>query len=322
MLRVPTYLLIMQYVVIGILYGLAFNIHYFEFNTFINFGISFLNICAVIAFWYVNGTALNDLMDYDIDLINLKNDNNRPLVKGIITKKQITNIAILSGFATIISASFLGRYTFILVIALLILNWAYSLKPIQISRKGGFAPTLLPLGYVFLPLLSGYFVITNEFNVRVFLFALALYLMFCSRILLKDFRDVVGDAKHGKITFLLKHGIKKVTILSGITFLLGFLILVMYFWRLISINMIPILFFVSIGITILNYLSQTTSWNQQKPYITIFGRVGTGILILLALSLSFQYQSVILWKQAVVSVAVVALIINSFGEIISAQRSR
>jgi 4-hydroxybenzoate polyprenyltransferase len=65
---------------------------------------------------------------------------------------------------------------------------------------------VLPAGYVAVPLLTGLFAAGGEATGRNLAVLAAAYVGFVGRILLKDFRDVVGDRLLGKRTFLVRSG--------------------------------------------------------------------------------------------------------------------
>jgi 4-hydroxybenzoate polyprenyltransferase len=234
----------------------------------------------------MNGTALNDYADYEIDLINLKGDKHRPLVMGMITKKQLLKIAIFCAAIALVAVISIGNTKLVVLFGVLfMLNWAYSFAPFQISRRGGFAPLLLPLGYTTLTVLSGVLLTTSQLQTKHYVLVLAFYIHFLSRILLKDYRDVIGDKKAGKMTLLLKKGnlyIVKLAIASFIASCGLFLYLMPSHNRLL----VPFYAFIATyAVWGLVQLSQTELWHEQKIYIPIFGRMCTAFITLFIFNL-------------------------------------
>ena len=86
LLRPQTYLLLIIYVIFGFTYGLVIkdNVNY-QVDT--NQIINLILVCVALAAWYVNGTALNDFADYEIDKINLKGNKQRPLLVGLASRQ-------------------------------------------------------------------------------------------------------------------------------------------------------------------------------------------------------------------------------------------
>jgi 4-hydroxybenzoate polyprenyltransferase len=82
----------------------------------------------------------------------------------------------------------------------------YSVRPIRIADRGSVAALTLPACYVVVPYLDGFLAADGRFAPSDALLLAGLYVGFIGRILLKDFRDVRGDALFGKRTFIVRHG--------------------------------------------------------------------------------------------------------------------
>jgi 4-hydroxybenzoate polyprenyltransferase len=277
LLRVPTYLLLVMYLFAGLFTGIAVaGIK----PSSAHLAVMLLKalVCAVaIALWYINGTALNDYADYEIDIINLKGDQDRPLVTGASTRKEILNIAMLCGMLAIFLCAILEWQSGIFMAVLLLLNVSYSIKPFQISRRGGVAPLFLPIGYVALPVYLGYMLSTNHWASAATTITVGLYLQFIGRIILKDYRDVKGDKAHGKMTFLLRYGNQAVCIVSAVMIAASCIWIILLFGNYLHAFRYSILCLLSFGLIMLQQLSKEEKWKQQKPIIAAFGRAMTGI---------------------------------------------
>lgn len=162
-------------------------------------------VALVIASWFLNATAMNDLADVEIDKVNLEGARGRPLVSGLATPRTLRWFAAGAATASLLAAWSLDWRAAVVVAACLALSAAYSLPPLRISARGGLATILLPLGYVSLPYLVGVFAVGDPSRDALVLMA-GMYVVFAGRILLKDFRDVRGDDLYDKRTFLLRHG--------------------------------------------------------------------------------------------------------------------
>ncbi len=174
----------------------------------------------VIAAWYIHAASSNDYADRYIDEINLKNAKDRPLVTKDISYKQLWAIHFASGIAALLLATFYGAIAVIAMSGMLIMDYLYSFKPARISDRGIISQFVLAIGYVFYPFSLGYWS-TSTNSGYAWLLALGVYLGFIGRLLLKDFRDVKGDKKHGKMTFLLRHGAQTTCIISGVFWFLA-----------------------------------------------------------------------------------------------------
>lgn len=175
---------------------------------------------ASIVFLLIHGNGTNDIADYDIDKVNLKGASDRPLVNGGITKHQLWWLQGACGVLAIIAALPLGLYALVVTLLVVIYNYAYSFRPFRITDHTLLAPVTLAAAYTFQPFTLG-FASAGTTAPYPWLLALAIYFGFLARLLLKDFRDVKGDAKFGKRTFLLRYGPTATCVASGASALLS-----------------------------------------------------------------------------------------------------
>jgi len=166
-------------------------------NTFIAF--------FVLVAWYLHAATSNDYADRKIDEVNLKGNKNRPLVTRSITKRNLWILHIVAGFASLLLSLIYGPTALLLTFIVLLMDYAYSFKPIRITDRGVLSQLMLPIAYVFFPLSLGYWSV-DTVNPYPWLLLAGLYTGFIARLMLKDFRDVKGDKMFGKRTFLLRHG--------------------------------------------------------------------------------------------------------------------
>ncbi|HZC39276.1 MAG TPA: UbiA family prenyltransferase [Streptosporangiaceae bacterium] len=148
--------------------------------------------------------ACNDLADEAIDRVNLP--GRRPLTNGTGTRREMA-IAGGTGAVMALAASVTLHWPAIVVsVAGLAVSAGYSLRPVRLADRGLVASLVLPACYVAVPYLTGVFAAGASVTPRELLLLAGLYLGFTGRILLKDFRDVRGDALFGKRTLLVRHG--------------------------------------------------------------------------------------------------------------------
>lgn len=227
--------------------------------------------------WYAAGTAINDIDDFEIDKINLKGAPTRPLANDKISLKNLKLFAAISMITALILAALLGVYPLLIFMIGLLLNWQYSRKPLHLSHRGIWAPLLLPLGYVAFPYLFGIFAYNLSFLHQDAIILAACYLSFIGRIILKDFRDVEGDTKFGKRTFLVRHGRHATVIVSAVFWTLGLSLLPF------AITSLPVLSLEALsGIGILGcllLLGKTSKMGPQQHIISAIARLGTAVVI-------------------------------------------
>jgi 4-hydroxybenzoate polyprenyltransferase len=108
-----------------------------------------------------------------------------------------------------------------LVAAGIVFGLAYSLQPLRLSGRGAFGLALLPIGYVVVPFGVGFAAGHGAWTGNEVTILAGCSLGFIGRIILKDFRDLEGDALHGKRTFLVRYGRSTTCTLSAACWVLA-----------------------------------------------------------------------------------------------------
>jgi 4-hydroxybenzoate polyprenyltransferase len=167
-------------------------------------------VLVVVAGYLLCSVAVNDIADEAVDRVNLAGDRSRPLVSDAAAgRRHLLTVALTAAVVAFGAAASLGRWPVVALVAGLALSLAYSLPPTRLSARGAVASLLLPAGYVAVPFLVGRLALGAAgpaLTARDGWLLAGLYVGFIGRILLKDFRDVIGDAQFGKRTFLVRHG--------------------------------------------------------------------------------------------------------------------
>src|SRR6185295_8036287 len=117
---------------------------------------------------------------------------------GSGTQREMKLVAATSAAVALAACTLLTWPGALVVLGGLAFTAAYSLRPVRISERGVLAPMLLPLAYVAVPYLLGIFAVRASVTPVDLLLLAGLYAGFVGRIVLKDFRDVRGDALFGK----------------------------------------------------------------------------------------------------------------------------
>jgi 4-hydroxybenzoate polyprenyltransferase len=180
-------------------------------------------VLLVVAGFLVASVAVNDLADEAVDRVNLSDVGSRPLVAGGARRSDLPLVAGVGAGVSLLAAATLGLDVLAVVLAGMALSAAYSLPPTRLSARGAVASLLLPAGYVAVPFLTGLWSVraTTALTGRDALLLAGLYVGFIGRILLKDFRDVRGDALFGKRTFLVRYGRRRTCGISAGMWVLG-----------------------------------------------------------------------------------------------------
>ena len=178
----------------------------------------------VILFSYMNAASINDISDQDTDKINLRTaqqKGNRPLLNKTATSRQVWWVVIVSSLGVLAGSCYVSMWLGVVGGVMLILNAIYSLPPIRVSGRGMLAQVLLPIMYVMFPSLVAVAVADVALDNTTVLLIIGLYAMFVGRLFLKDVRDEKGDAATGKRTYLVRHGLRKTMIQSGLWIAFG-----------------------------------------------------------------------------------------------------
>jgi 4-hydroxybenzoate polyprenyltransferase len=186
-----------------------------------------LRVLVVVLGFLVFSAACNDISDERIDAINLAGDRRKPLVAGLGNRRELLVVGLTGAVLAIGFAAWLGWPVLLTLLVGLVLSLGYSVPPVRVADRGALASLLLPACYVAVPFLVGHFAAERHLGPSDFLILAGLYITFIGRILLKDFRDVRGDALFGKRTFLVRHGRGPTCVASAICLVLGSVVLLL-----------------------------------------------------------------------------------------------
>jgi geranylgeranylglycerol-phosphate geranylgeranyltransferase len=164
--------------------------------------------------------TLNDIYDFNIDLLNKRN---KPLVQGYFSIRFAKHIAGYF-FVSTIFFGLIANYGFYLFFALtlLVLGFLYSYPATSFSKNPVLAMPTILLGYVVVPFYMGIYSAATSFpTLSDHGLVLGLILMVAGRIFLKDVRDRKGDKAHGRNTLALLLRTKYLFLLSSGLFIFG-----------------------------------------------------------------------------------------------------
>jgi 4-hydroxybenzoate polyprenyltransferase len=245
-----------------------------------NDGALFAKVLIAVVGSLLFAVAVNDLADERIDRVNLPDDARRPLVAGTGTRVEMTILAIAAAVLAL-GASLLLRWPAPLVVIVgLGFTACYSLRPVRIADRGVIAPMLLPAAYVAVPYLLGIFAVRSAVSRADLLLLAGLYAGFIGRIVLKDFRDVRGDALFGKRTFLVRHGRLATCALSAAFLVLG--VAVLPFVRQCSVALVVAYgVYLAFTLGLLWTLARSESARRDSALIAAIAIFGRGMLVTL-----------------------------------------
>jgi len=269
-----------------------------------------LAFILIVAFT-VHANSINDYSDRDIDEINLKDAHDRPLVTKDITNTQFWAIHFTSGFLALGLSIFYGLGGVVLTLAVLFIDYIYSLKPLRITDRTFASPLLLAAAYTYYSFSLGFWSVHTS-TTYPWLLTIGLCFGFIARLLLKDFRDVKGDKKHGKITFLLRFGSKVTTSVSGVFWIAAMLIVVAATSFPFGI-IIPLLIGSVMVCKWLLLLSRARSITEQQELVAIIAKAANfAIITILAYLLCHQHVGLSATEKEVIPLAV-GLVLLAFN---------
>lgn len=271
----------------------------------------FTTVLLILAAGFTNATCLNDITDESIDKVNFAGRGDRPLVRGTAGPNQLFLIA---GAAAVIvlSLGWSANWRVGVVVTVgLVLNAAYSVPPIRLAERGGVATALLPLGYVVVPFLVGAFSAAPSLTREGAILLAGLYLTFAGRIILKDFRDVEGDAMFGKRTFLLRHGRRATCRVSGALWLAG-AFLVPYLFGARSPVLPASAVLIGSILWALNILSSTEDKPRQLKVIWSIACAGRGLSLLILTGYTLESANWPAGSQVLFATALTAAVTGLF----------
>jgi 4-hydroxybenzoate polyprenyltransferase len=163
----------------------------------------------------------------------------------------------------------------------------YSLRPVRLADRGAVASLVLPACYVAVPYLLGVLAGHAPRLAPGTLFLLGgLYLGFIGRILLKDFRDVRGDALFGKRTFLVRHGRGWTCVFSACCWVAGTCVILAATHRVTAVLAVAEACCAGGALILLHALSADRGARRDETIIAAIAIIGRGMVLLLFAHLS------------------------------------
>lgn len=272
-------------------------------------------LIAVAAFLLFS-VACNDLADEAIDRVNLP--GRRPLITGAVTRGEFAVIGLVSGCVALAASATLSWLAALVMTAGLCISSGYSLRPVRLADRGAVASLVLPACYVGVPYLTGIFAVRDVLKPDDLGLLAGLYLGFIGRILLKDFRDVRGDALFGKRTFLVRHGRLWTCGFSACCWLAGSCAIVAAAHRPTAALAASEAGLLAGALGLLRALARETSARRDEALISAIAIIGRGMVLLLLAHLSMVAAG---WPAIRYAVVIGALTLLTVGPAISMARN-
>ena len=272
---------------------------------------------VVVAGFLLASVVVNDLADEAIDRVNLPADPSRPLVTGAGSRRELPVIAVVAALVSLGAAASIGGRVLSVVAAGFALSLAYSLRPVRLSDRGALASLLLPAGYVAVPFLTGLLLARPSISPADAVLLGGLYLGFIGRILLKDFRDVRGDALFGKRTFLVRYGRRVTCATSAVCWVVGSVSL-LGVRGLSPALVLAQAVWVAAALVLLQELADDRGARRDEALISAIAIVGRGMVLTLIAHLGATDAG---WSAGAAAAAVAAIVVICLGQALGMART-
>lgn len=276
-------------------------------------GVTLYRDLLVVLGFLIFSVAVNDLSDAPIDRQNLPHSN-RPLVTGRTDEREMWTIAGAAAAVSVGAAALGGWSLAALAVGGIAMSAAYSVPPFRLAGRGVVAALVLPAGYVAVPYLVGLLSVRTYVTWDDALLLVGLYVGFIGRILLKDFRDVRGDALFGKRTFLVRRGRRATCALSGIFWTAGGALLV-------ATTPHPTVSYITttgagiVGVLVLlRALANERSARRDEAIISGIAIIGRAVLVVLVAQLSMTDKH---WPLLQANAALACIAVITVGAVAS-----
>jgi 4-hydroxybenzoate polyprenyltransferase len=280
----------------------------------LDIGLPYLFAVLALASSYVAATALNDLADEQIDKVNHPLDAGRPLVEGTASRRELLVLHLVASVAALAAAAALGVRAVCLIGVALLLSQIYSARPIRLSYRVAGAPLALGIAYVLVPYGLGIVAAGGTLRHAWSLLAAALFLLFCARIVLKDFRDREGDARFGKPTILLRFGKDATCAASLCALVAGDVVLALALPPALALVVQPLVLAIA---WMLRALRRANDGHAEQVAIGIGARTGNGLLLCVLAGLVVRANGASELEAAVLAAGVAAVFCLSFLSLVS-----
>ncbi len=172
----------------GIMYGIGVIIGIYisspHYSNIINILLGFL----AAVFLQASAFALNDYLDYEVDLANKRFD--RPLVRGDLSRKTALLLALILLPFGFIASALISLNAFLLALIITALGYLYNIK----LKEFGFAGNVYIALSMATPFIFGSVVATNQITPSSILLSIIAFLSGLGREVMKGIEDVEGDA--------------------------------------------------------------------------------------------------------------------------------
>ena len=172
-------------------------------------------------FLQASGFALNDYVDYEVDVANKRTD--RPLVRGELSRSSALILAVVLAPFGLLSAYLISFKAFLFALIVSLLGYAYDLK----LKETGIAGNVYIAFSMAVPFLYGSVVARGELCGAVIVLSSIAFLSGVGREIMKGIEDVRGDAIRGVRTVARVFGIRRAARVAALLYIISVLMSVL-----------------------------------------------------------------------------------------------
>ena len=172
-------------------------------------------------FLQASGFALNDYVDYEVDVANERTD--RPLVRGELSRNSALILAVVLAPFGLLSAYLISFKAFLFALIVSLLGYAYDLK----LKETGIAGNIYIAFSMAVPFLYGSVVARGELCGAVIVLSSIAFLSGVGREIMKGIEDVRGDAIRGVRTVARVFGIRRAARVAALLYIISVLMSVL-----------------------------------------------------------------------------------------------
>lgn len=265
-----------------------------------------------VAGFLLFSVACNDIADEAIDRINLP--GKRPLAAGLLGRREFVVIGGAAGAVALAAGALIGLPALAVAAAVIAISAAYSLRPVRLADRGAVASLVLPACYVAVPYLLGVLAAGGRPQPGTLALLAGLYLGFTGRIVLKDFRDVRGDALFGKRTFLIRHGRVPTCGFSAGCWLAGTIAMIAATRRITLPFAAAELACLTGALILLRALAAGRGGRRDEAIISAIAIAGRAMVLLLLAHLSMRAPGVSGWTTGWYDVVIAGITVTCAGQ--------
>jgi len=170
----------------GLMYGAGVVAGVFIVNRFFNPVYVVYGFLTAL-FLQSSAFALNDYLDFEIDVLNKRND--RPLVRGELTRRTAITLSLVFLPLGLLFSILISCIAFIFAFLLVIFGYLYNIK---LKKLGIIGNSYIAFSMA-APFLYGSIIASNSISIPILILSVIAFISGLGREIMKDIEDVLGD---------------------------------------------------------------------------------------------------------------------------------